>query len=657
MPSRLTSRPAVVPRFLTTLTVGAVAATLLATSPTPTPTRATVAAQADGGGHAGSVVRLGKSATWWLGTANEWSRDVRRAPIASNSEGLVANLANQVATRWGGNASFNAYAYNVSLYTVGPDAPRRDVLWDNCTNKRRVPRQLYDPEYGAHFASVPIPPGALPSRGTDAALTIWQPSTDQIWEFWKTSEQSDGWHACWGGRRDNFSASPGYFLNGMGATATGLIGAAGAVGFREAARGSIDHAVGLALPEVAHWSTYSYPAQRSDGKLPLGAPNAIMEGLRFRLDPAVDIDALGLHPLAAMIAKAAQTYGFIIKDGSGAVTPTIESGDAVEAATGTNPWVALLDGTRPSRVMRNFPWDRLQALPENYGQPTATQGPRNTGRPGLRGAARAGQTMSADPGTWTGFDDASFGYQWIGDDSVLPGATRPTYTPTAEDVGTSLRVVVTARDATSAASAVSERSSVVRPPAAPTALVNTSRPTIRGTAHVGRQMVAEVGAWAPSEGITHSYQWLAGGAPVPGATSSTFTPTADHLGRSIRLRVYAEADGYLPSMASSRASSRVAAGSIATYRRPAVRGRARVGRTLVVRPGSYSRSASRVASRWFADGRRIRRAAGRRYRVTMSDAGKQIQARVTVAAPGYTPRQISTRPTRAVPVPPRHRRR
>ncbi|MEZ5081520.1 MAG: hypothetical protein R2878_12870 [Thermoleophilia bacterium] len=42
-------------------------------------------------------------------------------------------------------------------------------------------------------------------------------------------------------------------------------------------------------------------------------------GSRFRLDPAVDVDALNLHPFVALLAHAAQEHGLVLRDTAGAV--------------------------------------------------------------------------------------------------------------------------------------------------------------------------------------------------------------------------------------------------------------------------------------------------------------------------------------------------
>src|SRR6185436_12094237 len=75
--------------------------------------------------------------------------------------------------------------------------------------------------------------------------------------------------------------------------------------------------------------------------------------------------------------------------------------------------------------------------------------PVPTTRPSISGTARDGDTLTADPGTWSG-SQATFAYQWVRCDATgtscvdIPGATQSTYTAQPEDVGARLRVRVTA---------------------------------------------------------------------------------------------------------------------------------------------------------------------------------------------------------------------
>ena len=298
-----------------------------------------------------------------FGPRSVWSTPISSAPVADNSSALIGNLTAQVNAYYSGIAGFNVWQYNSSTYTVGPDQARVTLKYDDCQGKGHTPSQLYGDD--GWFVNVPIPSDAVPSAGTDASLGIYQPSTDTYWGFWKLKKKSDGWHACWGGRVDHTSTSRGWYEDGGGVSATGLADG-GFIGIKEAQAGHIDHAIGISIPSPAHWKRWSWPALRSDGSDP--SPTAIPEGTRLRLDPRIDVDALSLTPLAKMVAKAAQKYGFIVTDKAGCVGIGTESGAGVEAVTGTNPWTALLGDVPSYLVLRNFPWDRLQALPQHYGK-------------------------------------------------------------------------------------------------------------------------------------------------------------------------------------------------------------------------------------------------------------------------------------------------
>ena len=118
--------------------------------------------------------------------------------------------------------------------------------------------------------------------------------------------------------------------------------------------------LGLALIAPARWDRWRFPAQRSDGTDP--APDAIPQGARLRLDPSVDVSALGLTPLGEAIARAAQKYGFIVVDTAAAVAVMAESGLPDKTRTGRDPWSAILGDVPTYEQLRGFPWARMQVL-------------------------------------------------------------------------------------------------------------------------------------------------------------------------------------------------------------------------------------------------------------------------------------------------------
>jgi trimeric autotransporter adhesin len=63
--------------------------------------------------------------------------------------------------------------------------------------------------------------------------------------------------------------------------------------------------------------------------------------------------------------------------------------------------------------------------------------------------------LTATTGTWAGAQPLSFSYQWLRDGTAIPGATSPSYQPTAADEGYELAVQVTATNGEGHASATS----------------------------------------------------------------------------------------------------------------------------------------------------------------------------------------------------------
>lgn len=110
--------------------------------------------------------------------------------------------------------------------------------------------------------------------------------------------------------------------------------------------------------------------------------------------------------------------------------------------------------------------------------------PQNTAAPTVSGTAQAGNTLSASVGTWTN-SPTSYSYQWQQCDgsgsgcSPVSGATSATLALTSSQVGSTLRVMVTASNASGSASASSSATSAVSAAASgtPGAGVGTSLPS------------------------------------------------------------------------------------------------------------------------------------------------------------------------------------
>jgi hypothetical protein len=286
-----------------------------------------------------------------------WNRGVAGEAIDRNSAELVKSLAAEAKSeRQRGIGPWIATTTgSTPLYRVGADQPRVRV---------RLEAQGTPAEKALQraFAAVPIPPDARPAAGQDAHLTIWQPSTDRLWEFWQARRKRGRWHARWGGAIRNVSKSPGYYTpsawpgaaHNWGATASSLPRIGGTITVAELRRGRINHALALDLP-APRAGTFAWPAQRTDGT---GPATALPEGARLRLDPDVDVDRLRLTVVGKMIARAAQQYGVVVRD----QTHQGISLFAEDPRGQANPYSKLFRVTTPLELLRHFPWDRLQVL-------------------------------------------------------------------------------------------------------------------------------------------------------------------------------------------------------------------------------------------------------------------------------------------------------
>lgn len=95
--------------------------------------------------------------------------------------------------------------------------------------------------------------------------------------------------------------------------------------------------------------------------------------------------------------------------------------------------------------------------------------PQNTSIPTITGTLREGETLTANPGVWTGTEPIAYTYQWQRCDSNggncagVPGATSRTYAVGAADVSRSVRVIVTARNSGGSRAATSAPTGVAQP--------------------------------------------------------------------------------------------------------------------------------------------------------------------------------------------------
>ena len=108
---------------------------------------------------------------------------------------------------------------------------------------------------------------------------------------------------------------------------------------------------------------------------------------------------------------------------------------------------------------------------------TASSPPANQSSPSISGTATVGQTLTLNPGTWTGSPTPTLTAQWKDCDSTgnncvaITGATAATYIVTTADVGSTIEATVTATNTAGTTTATTP----------PTALVTTAASSLAPT--------------------------------------------------------------------------------------------------------------------------------------------------------------------------------
>jgi hypothetical protein len=284
------------------------------------------------------------------------------------------------------------------------------------------------------------------------------------------------------------------------------------------------------------------------------------------------------------------------------------------------------------------------------GSVVAPAAPVNTGGPTISGTPTDGQTLTADPGTWTGSAPITFTYQWTRCDAAgnscvnIPGADEATYDLTPTDVGSTIRVVVTADNpAPGTVPATSSPTAVVaaRPP------VNTVPPAISGTTQAGSTLTSTTGTWTGTPTITYARQWQrcdesgANCADVLGASGVTYDLTAADVGSTMKIVVSATNAGGSDDAASSATGEISPAPPVtippsALVPGPSISGTPRDGDTLTATTGTWGGTAPfSYGYQWLrcnsagSSCSPIALATSSTYVLTPSDVGATIRVTVT----------------------------
>ena len=165
----------------------------------------------------------------------------------------------------------------------------------------------------------------------------------------------------------------------------------------------------------------------------------------------------------------------------------------------------------------------------------------------------------------------------------------------------------------------------------------TGAPAIDGTPQVGETLTASTSDITDQDGLTnvsYSYQWIAGGSDIAGATGSSYLLTASEEGQTMQVRVsFTDDAGNGESLTSAATEPVLARPNRAAAGRPTISGTPQVDETLTADTTGISDEDGldnvSYGYQWIAGGTDIAGATGATFTLTASQQGETMQVRVT----------------------------
>ena len=264
--------------------------------------------------------------------------------------------------------------------------------------------------------------------------------------------------------------------------------------------------------------------------------------------------------------------------------------------------------------------------------------PVGTAAPVVTGDLVEAATLLVTTGEWSG-PVADYAYQWQrcsgGVCVPINWATDPGYVLKDDDVGFTVRAVVTASNLGGSASSVSAETALVLP----LPPVAEELPQVAGVAAQGERLVASPGDWASAASTTFAYAWQrssdAGETWTDvGVSASSYVLAAGDVGAVFRVAVTASNAGGLTSAVSAPTAAVGPPGPPASVVAPTLSGQVQDRGRLNAIPGTWSGSPTYTyiwqrsndgGATWSA----VPRARTSRYTPVAADVGRLLRTVVT----------------------------
>ncbi len=233
-----------------------------------------------------------------------------------DSEAMIAELAGQAKVLKG-----DMTQWTVPLFVVDAAAAPRERV----RSPREALHPSVDPDGRGVAVDVPLPLGLWPDPKQDGHMLLVDPKQRRAWDLARAEPLPDGswmatrlavWDLDGPGYDPPFSGKR-WWMRGARGSGMPLIG--GLIRPEEIQAGEIRHALSFAAPTTRGSAFEGGPAEvcapvasRTDGKH--SGKRFLPEGVRIQLDPALDLDSLGLSPQTRVLARAMQVYGMFLCD-------------------------------------------------------------------------------------------------------------------------------------------------------------------------------------------------------------------------------------------------------------------------------------------------------------------------------------------------------
>jgi uncharacterized repeat protein (TIGR01451 family) len=339
----------------------------------------------------------------------------------------------------------------------------------------------------------------------------------------------------------------------------------------------------------------------------------------------------------------------------------------IGSATSVNYSSTVADASFTIRVVVTASNGSVDASATSNQVGPVTRSPSMTVQPSISGNAVAGDVLTASPGSWTGYPAPTYSYQWRQCDATfltctdIVGETGTTYIVAVGDIGSTIRVAVTATNSAGSAFASSNQTFAVTG----VAPANTGLPSISGTTNFGQVLTASTGTWTGAPAPAYSYQWRrcdaagANCADIASATGSNYTLVSADSDHTIRV-VVTGTNGIGNASATSSQTASITPPPFAPINTalPTISGITQVGAALTANAGMFTAYPAATSTyawlRCDATGNNcssIGGATGSTYTLVNADLGATIVVQETASnSQGSTP--ASSAATAAIVLPP-----